>query len=322
MLKVTAKSKTATKSQSAKKPITKSKTVSAKTAKTKSALKKVVAKKTATKPKTFKVVKPKTKATVKKKVVKAKLTPKAAKPRLTKPKTKAIKPKVVRAKTSKITKPKSVKPKTAKKPTAKKAVSKTAKVVRAKKAIMKTAKAKVVRKTRTKTKKIAPAKTLTTKEQLKKLIAEAAAKKIALQKAEKKKKRIKRTVPQPKPKVEQVANNNRKKPVRAITSAIIRGKKTAYDFKVYEIGQNLGSVPAVFVISKRVTDRRKRGHHSFICIGETESILDALKKHRKSKCLRQNEANVISILREENEKKRLQIAEDLKTAHSIACNQQ
>lgn len=171
-------------------------------------------------------------------------------------------------------------------------------------------------------KKIILPRILTTKEKLKQSIAEAAANKIALQKAARAKKKSRIKVSKPKTSVAETLDKTSKKPFKSISSAAFRGQKTIYDFKVYEITQNIGKVPAVFVISKRITDRQKRGHHSLICIGQTESVVEALKNHRKSKCLRQNEANVICLLREENENERLKIIEDLKTAHIISCNQE
>ncbi|CAN5505259.1 hypothetical protein BH10ACI1_BH10ACI1_26870 [soil metagenome] len=112
----------------------------------------------------------------------------------------------------------------------------------------------------------------------------------------------------------------RKKPVKPIGVAVFRGIKQQYDFKVFQINEEFEAVKAVYIISKRKTDRQKRGHHKLVCIGQTDSIFEEIKKHRKSRCLRQNEANVISLLPEENESKRLKIETDLKAAHSISCN--
>lgn len=319
--KVSVKLKTVTKPKVAKKTVTNSKTASKKSAVTKSAPKNIAVKKTVVKTRTSKKLKPGTITTTKRRVAAKKSDIESKSARVPKSGPTALIKKVAKSNSnkktenrkisksniSKITQPKVIKPKIVKKTIEKKTVSGNKSV-------------KVVKKpgASTRTRNISTAKLLTTKEKLKKLIAEAAAKKIELQK--KKRIRIKKSTQ--KPKVEAIPNNDRKKPVRAVTSAVFRGKKSAYDFKVYEIGENLGSIPAVFVISKRTTDRNKRGHHSLVCIGETESVANELKIHRKSKCLKQNEANVISILPIENERERRQIAEDLKAAHSFVCNQQ
>ena len=120
-----------------------------------------------------------------------------------------------------------------------------------------------------------------------------------------------RQAPAPKPK-------NRK--ARPISSAVFRGKKERYDFKVFELSEKFEPIPAVYIISKRKTDRNKRGHHALICIGETASISDELKRHRRGKCVKKHEANVVSILPEADEKMRLKIETDLKAAHAVVCN--
>jgi hypothetical protein len=117
--------------------------------------------------------------------------------------------------------------------------------------------------------------------------------------------------PAPKPK-------NRK--ARPIGSAVFRGKKALYDFKVFALNEKFEPIPAVYIISRRKTDRHKRGHHALICIGETDSISDELKRHRKGKCVKKHEANVVSILPETDEKMRLKIETDLKAAHAVVCN--
>ena len=118
-------------------------------------------------------------------------------------------------------------------------------------------------------------------------------------------------IPAPKPK------NRRARP---IGSAVFLGKKERYDFKVFELGEKFEPIPAVYIISKRKIDRNKRGHHALICIGETNSIAAELKRHRKGKCVKKHQANVVSILPEMDEKTRLRIESDLKAAHSVACN--
>ena len=110
------------------------------------------------------------------------------------------------------------------------------------------------------------------------------------------------------------------KKAKPISSAVFRGKKERYDFKVFALNEKFEPIPGVYIISKRKTDRHKRGHHALICIGETASISEELKRHRKGKCVKKHEANVVSILPEANEKMRLKIETDLKAAHAVICN--
>ena len=112
----------------------------------------------------------------------------------------------------------------------------------------------------------------------------------------------------------------KKKKIKPISSAVFRGKKDRYSFEVFALTEEFEPVPAVFVISRRKTDRLKKAHHSLVCIGQTNSIFDELKKLRKGKCVKKHQANVISILPEGDEKIRLRIENDLKAAHSVACS--
>ena len=117
-----------------------------------------------------------------------------------------------------------------------------------------------------------------------------------------------------------VARKPKKKKAKPIGSAIFRGKKERYGFEIFPIDAELEDVSAIYVISKRKTDKLKKGHHALVCIGQTESVLGEIKRHKKGKCVKKYQANVISILPEENEKKRLRIETDLKAAHTVMCH--
>ena len=56
-----------------------------------------------------------------------------------------------------------------------------------------------------------------------------------------------------------------------------------------------------------------------VCIGQTDSIVNELKKHKKGKCVKKLKANVVSLLVNAEEKDRIKIEEDLKSAHAIPC---
>ncbi|MGI8788285.1 MAG: hypothetical protein ACR2HG_11045 [Pyrinomonadaceae bacterium] len=111
----------------------------------------------------------------------------------------------------------------------------------------------------------------------------------------------------------------RNRKARPISSAVFRGKKEQYDFKVFALDEKFEPIPAVYIISKRKIDRRKKGHHALVCIGQTDSVFDELKRHRKGKCVKKHEANAVSILHEADEQIRLKIETDLKAAHAVAC---
>ena len=170
------------------------------------------------------------------------------------------------------------------------------------------------------TAKIQKIKVLTKKVLFKDLL-ENAVKKV-VPKISKKRISKSRTVKKVAPVEPSVEIQPRKKPIRAISSAVFRGVESQYDFKVYAINEIPKLEQAIYIISRRVTDRRKRGHHKLVCIGQTDSIRESIKKHKKGKCIKENAANVICILAEADEQTRQKIEADLKAAHSIACNHQ
>lgn len=104
-----------------------------------------------------------------------------------------------------------------------------------------------------------------------------------------------------------------------ISEAVFRGNKITYNFEVFPLDIEFQEVPAVFIISHRKTDKLGRGHHKMLCVGQTDSIVKELKKHKKNKFFKQNKANVICVLPEADEKSRLKIEEDLKTVYTIPC---
>jgi hypothetical protein len=111
----------------------------------------------------------------------------------------------------------------------------------------------------------------------------------------------------------------KKKKTRPIGAAVFRGQKSRYDFKVFPLDNDFEDVSAIYIISRRKIDRQKKGHHALVCIGQTDSVLGEIKRH-KIKCIKRHNANVISILPETDLKKRLKIEEDLKSAHALVCN--
>ena len=101
------------------------------------------------------------------------------------------------------------------------------------------------------------------------------------------------------------------KRARKIAKAVFRGKKGEYKFDVFPLTADITDTPAIFIISRRVTDKFRKGHHSTICLGETASIQTELKKHKRAKCVKQNAANVVCILKDADKANRGLIVDDL-----------
>ena len=108
-------------------------------------------------------------------------------------------------------------------------------------------------------------------------------------------------------------------PTRKLSDALFRGESAIHTFKVYPLTAAITDQPAVFIISRRITDRRGKGHHAAVCIGETESTLSEFRKHKKSKCIKDNASNVVCILRERDPKVREEVLGDLVAGRSFVC---
>jgi histone H1/5 len=112
----------------------------------------------------------------------------------------------------------------------------------------------------------------------------------------------------------------KKYPAPQISEAVFRGRNALYNFEVYPMNVRFNEVPAVYIISKRKIDRNGRGHHFLVCIGQTESLVEDIKKHKRGRCVKQLQANTVSVILEDDENKRLEVESDLKSAHTIPCH--
>ncbi|HEX8249969.1 MAG TPA: hypothetical protein VF599_17485 [Pyrinomonadaceae bacterium] len=112
----------------------------------------------------------------------------------------------------------------------------------------------------------------------------------------------------------------KKYPAPQISEAVFRGRNSLYNFEVYPMNVQFNEVPAVYIISKRKIDRYGRGHHFLVCIGQTESLVEDIKMHKRGKCVKQLQANTVSVILEDDAQKRLEVENDLKSAHVIPCH--
>lgn len=104
-----------------------------------------------------------------------------------------------------------------------------------------------------------------------------------------------------------------------ISDAVFRGRKGEYTFEVYPLAAEVPETPAVFILSRRKVHRTGRVSHAASCIGETASVPAEVKKHKRSKCVKHNETNVVCVLRDESDKSRASVLDDLTGARSFGC---
>jgi hypothetical protein len=114
--------------------------------------------------------------------------------------------------------------------------------------------------------------------------------------------------------------HNRKR-IRKLSTAVFRGSRTQYNFDVYPITTAITDNPAVFIFSRRKADKHGRWHHAVSCVGETPSIVKEIKRHKRAKCVKGNEANVVCLFREEDRSTRSGVLDDIVSARSFSCVQ-
>lgn len=102
-----------------------------------------------------------------------------------------------------------------------------------------------------------------------------------------------------------------------IGTAVFRGRKTIYNFEVFPLEtEELADKSGVYIISRRKTDERGKGHHLLVSVGQTAELEKEIAKQRKLKTVKKKSANVVCLHFSEDEKQRLKIEEDLRSAHS------
>jgi hypothetical protein len=110
-----------------------------------------------------------------------------------------------------------------------------------------------------------------------------------------------------------------RKRIRKLSTAVFRGCRTEYDFDVYPISTAITDNPAVFIFSRRLVDKLGRWHHAVSCVGETESVVAEIKRHKRARCIKGNDANVICILKEVDSGLRRGVLDDIAAARTFSC---
>ena len=105
-----------------------------------------------------------------------------------------------------------------------------------------------------------------------------------------------------------------------LTFEIIRLKGisgVSYPFKVYVLNSKLRSVEAVFVISSRICQSDGRESHNLLYVGQTDDLAASLSYFQKLPWMKQNSANALLVLGEDEEQKRIEIVEDIRKYYSL-----
>jgi len=112
-----------------------------------------------------------------------------------------------------------------------------------------------------------------------------------------------------------------RKRIRKVSTAVFRGSRSEYNFDVYPISTAITDHPVVYIFSRRKIDKGGRAHHAVSCVGETQSIVSEIKKHKRARCVKGNEANVVCIFKEGDRKLRSTVLDDIASAREFSCIQ-
>jgi hypothetical protein len=93
-----------------------------------------------------------------------------------------------------------------------------------------------------------------------------------------------------------------------------------YEFTVYTRDTDFKALGAVYVQSKRTIKSGGGGSHDLIYVGQTGDLSGRPLNHHKKDCFDKHGSNCVSILLEENEKRRLAIETDLINGNKWPCN--
>ncbi|MGH8363034.1 MAG: hypothetical protein ACRESQ_06750 [Gammaproteobacteria bacterium] len=107
-----------------------------------------------------------------------------------------------------------------------------------------------------------------------------------------------------------------------IADATFKGQDSKYEFEVFPMNTSFNTVGAVYIFTKRIEDNTGKGTHTFLYIGQTESLADRISNHEKWSCVNRNGANCICVHRDNSEHSRLAKETDLRAVHDTPCNDQ
>jgi hypothetical protein len=93
-----------------------------------------------------------------------------------------------------------------------------------------------------------------------------------------------------------------------------------YDFRVYVWQTKFKAVPGVYVVASRTVEPGQGAQYTPLFAGEARDLSSALKQHPRDECFQMYYANVIGVLKEDDDQKRVSILADLVAGLALPCN--
>ena len=107
-----------------------------------------------------------------------------------------------------------------------------------------------------------------------------------------------------------------------IADATFEGKFGTYAFDVFTTDTLFNSVGAVYIFSKRDVGPDGRATHTFLYIGQTESLKERIPNHEKWHCANNYGVNCICVHSDNDVNSRLRKEVDLRAVNKTPCNAQ
>ena len=95
-----------------------------------------------------------------------------------------------------------------------------------------------------------------------------------------------------------------------------------YAFAAYSRDTRFKPLAAVYVITKRRTDRNGPAFHARIYVGQTDNLERHSLNHERKHCFDRKHANCVCVFPENDQDRRLAIETDLRRAYDPPCNRQ
>jgi len=94
----------------------------------------------------------------------------------------------------------------------------------------------------------------------------------------------------------------------------------SYDFRIYVWDTRFKPVPGVYVVASRTVEPGRQPQYQPLFAGTGADLSAVLKSHPRDECFQMYYANVIGVLKEENESRRKAVLDDLLAALAPPCN--
>jgi hypothetical protein len=106
-----------------------------------------------------------------------------------------------------------------------------------------------------------------------------------------------------------------------ITTVTVKGRLgTAYNFDVYEYGQEFNALGAVYIVLKLQLLSDKTPFYKYVYVGETGDLSTRFKDHHKQDCFDRLGADRIGVHLDGSEKSRKSKEKDILDGNNWPCN--